>query len=428
MTSSTLSVSARSLLRCIKRCPPSSRNVRRVLGVDPGRFYYDRATAADDRAVSGVSVSAHTVDLRSDTVTKPGTAMRQAMAEAEVADDVFGEDPTVNELQTMAADIFGMEAALFIPSGTMSNLIAVMVHCRERGDEMIVGDLSHLHVYEQGGSAQLAGVHSATATTLADGTFDLDQLDSKIRHGYPDAHYPRSRLVCVENTHNILGGRVLPISFLRELRSLADKYGLAVHMDGARLMNAAVALGVHPSVIVQPCHTVSVCLSKGLGAPVGTMLCGSKDFIQKAVRARKALGGGLRQSGILAAAGKIALTDMTSRLEEDHRNARTFAKALTQCDPPLYQVDLAAIETNIVRFRLQDPGLSPTEFCELMGAVSEGEVETLGQGVRVLMFPHVGDTVRAVWHLDISEEDTQLAIKKAKFLAQQHSIKKARVK
>ncbi|XP_017551381.2 threonine aldolase 1 [Pygocentrus nattereri] len=425
MISSTLSVSARSLLRCIKRCPPSSRNVRHMLGVDPGRFYYDRATAADDRAVSGVSVSAHTVDLRSDTVTKPGTAMRQAMAEAEVGDDVFDEDPHVNELQKMAADIFGMEAALFIPSGTMSNLIAVMVHCRERGDEMIVGDLSHLHVYEQGGSAQLAGVHSATVTTLADGTFDLDQLDSKIRHGYPDAHYPHSRLVCVENTHNILGGRVLPLSFLRELRSLADKYGLAVHMDGARLMNAAVALGVHPSVILQPCHTVSVCLSKGLGAPVGTMLCGPKDFIQKAVRARKALGGGLRQSGILAAAGKIALTDMTSRLEEDHRNARTFAKALTQCDPPLYQVDLAAIETNIVRFRLRDPGLSPTEFCELMGAVCEGEVETLGQGVRVLMFPFVGDTVRAVWHLDISEEDTQLAIKKAKFLAQQYSIKKA---
>ncbi|KAL7869304.1 hypothetical protein AOLI_G00132920 [Acnodon oligacanthus] len=458
MTSSALSVSVRSLLRCINGCPPSSRNVRRVLGVDPGRFYYDSAKAAADRAVSSGSVSAHTVDLRSDTVTKPGTAMRRAMAEAEVGDDVFGEDPAVNELQKMAADIFGMEAALFIPTGTMSNLIAVMVHCRERGDEMIVGDLSHLHVYEQGGSAQLAGVHSATVTTLADGTFDLDQLESKIRHGYPDAHYPRSRLVCVENTHNILGGRVLPLSFLQELHSLADKYGLVVHMDGARLMNAAVALGVHPSVILQHCHTVSVCLSKdlrlpaslsrrsklgiaiqfiahmqsclaeGLGAPVGSMLCGSKDFIQRALRARKALGGGLRQSGILAAAGKIALTDMTNRLEEDHRNARTFAKALTQCDPPLYQVDLAAIETNIVRFRLRDPGLSPTEFCELMGAVSEGEVETLGQGVRVLMFPHVGDTVRAVWHLDISEEDTQLAIKKARFLAQQYSFKSARVR
>ncbi|XP_036428501.1 threonine aldolase 1 isoform X2 [Colossoma macropomum] len=418
----------RALLRCIKRCPPSPRNVRRVLGLEPGRFYYGSAKAADNRAVSSGSVSVHTVDLRSDTVTRPGTAMRRAMAEAEVGDDVFGEDPTVNELQKMAADIFGMEAALFIPTGTMSNLIAVMVHCRERGDEMIVGDLSHLHVYEQGGSAQLAGVHSATVTTLADGTFDLDQLDSKIRHGYPDAHYPRSRLVCVENTHNILGGRVLPLSFLQELRSLADKYGLAVHMDGARLMNAAVALGVHPSVILQHCHTVSVCLSKGLGTPVGTMLGGSKDFIQRAQRARKALGGGLRQSGILAAAGKIALTDMTSRLEEDHRNARTFAKALTQCDPPLYQVDLAAIETNIVRFRLRDPGLSPTEFCELMGAVSEGEVETLGQGVRVLMFPHVGGTVRAVWHLDINEEDTQLAIKKAQFLAQQYSLKSERAR
>uniref|UniRef100_A0A8B9RDY6 Threonine aldolase 1 n=2 Tax=Astyanax mexicanus TaxID=7994 RepID=A0A8B9RDY6_ASTMX len=326
----------------------------------------------------------------------------------------------------MATDIFGMEAALFMPSGTMSNLISVMVHCRERGDEMILGDLSHLHIYEQGGSAQLAGVHSTTVTTLPNGTFDLDQLDSKIRHGYPDAHYPRSRLVCVENTHNILGGRVVPLPFLQELRSLADQYGLALHMDGARLMNAAAALGVHPSVILKHCHSVSVCLSKGLGAPVGTMLAGSKDFIQRAVRARKALGGGMRQSGILAAAGKIALSDMPGRLDEDHRNARSFAEALTQCDPPLYQVDLAAMETNIVRFGLHDPGLSPTEFCELMGTVSEAEVDALGQGVSVLMFPHVGGTVRAVWHLGISEEDTQLAIKKAQFVAHQRSLTSGR--
>ncbi|XP_072524097.1 threonine aldolase 1 [Salminus brasiliensis] len=427
MTSSTPLVSIRALIRCTNRFPASlsSRPLRRVLRADPVRFYYDRPgarTGAGSPDSSG-SAPVHTVDLRSDTVTKPGAAMRRAMAEAEVGDDVFGEDPTIAELQKMAADIFGMEAALFIPTGTMSNLIAVMVHCRERGDAMIVGDLSHLHIYEQGGSAQLAGVHSTTVTTLPNGTFDLDQLDSKICHGYPDAHYSRSRLVCVENTHNILGGRVLPISFLQELRSLADKYELAVHMDGARLMNAAVALGVQPSVILKHCHTVSVCLSKGLGAPVGTMLGGSNDFIQRALRARKALGGGMRQSGILAGAGKIALSDMIGRLAEDHRNARGFAEVLAQCDPPLYQVDLAGLETNIFRFSLRDPELSPTEFCKLMGTVNEGEVEALGQGVCVLMFPHVGNTVRAVWHLDISEEDTQLAIKKAQFVAQQHSLR-----
>ncbi|KAI1884386.1 hypothetical protein AGOR_G00225870 [Albula goreensis] len=385
----------------------------------PVRLYYETAKPNADCSV-------RTIDLRSDTVTKPGPAMRQAMAAAEVGDDVFGEDPTVNELQRRAADIFGMEAALFAPSGTMSNLIAVMVHCRERGDEMIVGDLSHLHIYEQGGSAQLAGVHSTTVTNLPDGTFDLCQLETKIRHGYPDAHYPRSRLVCVENTHNILGGRVLPLSFLQELRSVADQYNLAVHMDGARVMNAAVALGIDPSVILQHCHTVSVCLSKGLGAPVGTMLGGSRDFIQRAVRARKALGGGLRQSGVLAAAGMVALTGMAGRLDEDHRHAKIFAQALLDCDPPLYQVDMAAVETNILRFHLCDPLLTPVEFCERMATVAEGEDRALGQGVRVLMFPHVGGSVRAVWHLGITEEDTQLAVLKLRFVAQQYAGERRR--
>uniref|UniRef100_A0A671LHV6 Threonine aldolase 1 n=1 Tax=Sinocyclocheilus anshuiensis TaxID=1608454 RepID=A0A671LHV6_9TELE len=259
--------------------------------------------------------------------------------------------------------------------------VSVMAHCRERGDEMIVGDLSHIH---------LAGVHSATVTTLGDGTFDLNQLISKIRHGYPDPHYPRSRLVCI----------TVCVSHSK-LPSVADKFVLAVHMDRTRVMNAAVALGIQPSAILQHCHSVSVCLSKGLGAPVGTMLGGSKDFIQRAVRVCKALGGGLRQSGVLAAAGKIALSDMIGRLEEVHRKARSFAQALLQCDPPLYQLDLNT--------------MSPAEFCEQMAG-----------GVKVLMFPHVGGTVRAVWHLGISEEDTQLAILKAQFVAQQHKPKSNR--
>ncbi|XP_066560587.1 threonine aldolase 1 [Amia ocellicauda] len=370
-------------------------------------------------AVPARSAAGRTVDLRSDTVTQPGPAMRRAMAEAEVGDDVFGEDPTVNKLQKLGADLFGMEAALFVPSGSMSNLIAVMVHCRERGAEIIVGDQSHLHIYEQGSSAQCAGVHSTTVTNLPDGTFDLEEVEAKIRHGYPDAHYPSSRLICVENTHNIQGGRILPLSFLRELRLMADRYGLAVHMDGARLMNAAVALGVQPADILQYCDTVSVCLSKGLGAPVGTLLGGPREFVQRAVRARKALGGGMRQSGILAAAGIIALTDMVSRLEEDHRNAKTFAQALLQSDPPLYQVEMSHVETNILRFRLCDPRLTPEEFCERMAAVGSREAGALGQEVRVLMFPHVGRSVRAVWHLGISREDTQLAIQKLHYVTRQ---------
>ncbi|XP_067101336.1 threonine aldolase 1 [Osmerus mordax] len=421
MSLKTITFSARAVFRSVNRGVIAPQQQLRIAGLRKGtvRFYYGTAKPTDP-APAG-SAPCRTVDLRSDTVTKPGAAMRQAMAEAEVGDDVFGEDPTINELQHMAAGMFGMEAALFVPSGTMSNLIAVMVHCRERGDEMIVGDLSHLHIYEQGGSAQLAGVHATTVTNLPDGTFRLDELESKIRHGYPDPHYPRSRLVCVENTHNIQGGRVLPLSFLQEVRVLAERYGLAVHMDGARVMNAAVTLGVPPATILQHTHTVSVCLSKGLGAPVGTMLGGSRDFVSRAVRCRKALGGGLRQAGVLAAAGRLALADMVARLEEDHHHARTFAQALLECQPPLYHVDMATVETNILRFRLRDPTLTPVEFCARMAAVGEGEEAALGQGVRVLMFPHVGGSVRAVWHLGVSLEDTQLAVRKLQFVARQHS-------
>ncbi|XP_053197655.1 threonine aldolase 1 [Scomber japonicus] len=388
------------------------------------RGYYTSGKPRDTGA--GRAARVQVVDLRSDTVTKPGAAMRQAMAEAEVGDDVMGEDPTVNELQKIAANLFGMEAALFVPTGTMSNLIAVMVHCRERGDEMIVGDLSHLHIYEQGGSAQLAGVHATTVNTLPDGTFDLEQLESKIRHGYPDPHYPRSRLICVENTHNIQGGRVLPLPFLQQVRAVADKYGLSVHMDGARVMNAAVAQGVPPSTILQHTHTVSVCLSKGLGAPVGTMLAGPKDFISRALRCRKALGGGMRQAGVIAAAGKLSLLEMVGRLEEDHHNAKTFAQALLECDPPLFAVDMAAVETNILRFRIQEPTLSPSEFCARMAQVAEGEETALGQGIQVLMYPHFGNSVRAVWHLGISPEDTQMAIQKMQYVASQFLKEKLR--
>uniref|UniRef100_A0A8C3AUE8 Threonine aldolase 1 n=1 Tax=Cyclopterus lumpus TaxID=8103 RepID=A0A8C3AUE8_CYCLU len=347
------------------------------------------------------------VDLRSDAMSQPGPAMRQAMAKAKLT--LF----------------FKMEAALFVPSGSMGNLIAVMVHCRERGDEMIVGDLCHMHIYEQGGSAQIAGVHSTTVTTLPDGSFDLEELESKLVHNYLDPYYPRTRLICLENTHNIRGGRVLPLTFLQEVRALADRYGLSVHMDGARVMNAAVAQRVAPSTILQHTHTVSLCLSKGLGAPVGTVLAGPRDFISKAVRCRKALGGGMRQVGILAAAGKVALLEMVERLEEDHRNAKTFAQALLDCDPPLFAVDMAAVETNIVRFHLQ-PSFSPSEFCDRMGQVGEGEEAALGQGIQVLMFPYFGNSVRAVWHLGISPEDTQLAIRKMQFVASQFMEEKVR--
>ncbi|XP_068162198.1 uncharacterized protein [Antennarius striatus] len=367
------------------------------------------------------------VDLRSDNVNKPRVEMRKAMVEAEVGHDGMGEDPTANELQEIAADMFQMEDALFLPTGTMSNLIAVMVHCRERDDEVILGDLSHIHIYEQGGTAQVAGVHSMIVNNLADGTFNLQQLESKIRHGYPKVHFPRSRLICVENTHAILGGRVLPLSFLKEVRALADRFGLSVHMDGARLMNAAVAQGVHPSTILQHVDTVTVCLSKGLGAPIGTILAGPKDFISRAVRCRKVLGGAMGQTGILAAAGKVSLLENIGRMEEDHCNAKTFAQAVLDVGRPLFALDMTTVETNILRFFTPDPSLSPTEFCTRMAQVGEGEEAALGQGIQVLMLPLFGDSVRAVWHLGISPEDTQLAIRKMQFVVSQYLKEKVKV-
>uniref|UniRef100_H3BWL2 Threonine aldolase 1 n=1 Tax=Tetraodon nigroviridis TaxID=99883 RepID=H3BWL2_TETNG len=365
------------------------------------------------------------VDLRSDAVTLPGPGMRRAMAQAPCGGGPLQRRPAAprTELQMLAADQFQMEAALFVPTTTMGNLIAVMAHCRERGDEMIVGDLSHIHVYEQGGSAQIAGVHSTMATTLPDGTFDLVELESKIRHGYPKPYFPRSRLI-VENTHNIRGGRVLPLSFLQEVRALADRYGLWVHMDGARVVNAAVAQRVPLTTILQHTHTVSVSLSKGLGAPVGSMLAGPREFIAQALRYRKALGGGMRQAGILAAAGKVALLEMSGRLEEDHHNARTFAQGLLSCDPPLFAVDMDSVQTNIVCFHLKDPTLSPARFCARLALVGEGEEEALGQGTRVLLLPFFRNTIRAVWHLGISAEDTQLAIQKMKYVASQYGSRR----
>ncbi|XP_062930635.1 threonine aldolase 1 [Mobula hypostoma] len=360
--------------------------------------------------------SIRTVDLRSDTVTSPSSAMRTAMACARVGDDGYGEDPTVNELQNRAAELFGMEAALFVPSGTMGNLISVMCHCRERGVELVVGDAAHIHLFEQGGSAQIAGIYSRVIRNLPDGTFDLSELESNIRHDYPDLHVTRTSLICLENTQNMKGGRVLPLSFLQQVRDLADTYNLPVHMDGARLMNAAVALGVDVSEILQYCDSVCVCLSKSLGAPVGSVIAGRKDFIKQALRLRKVLGGGMRQAGVLAAAGIIALSDMAGRLEEDHRNTRRFAEGIKMYATPFCEVDVNTVETNILMFTINHPRISPEEFCNKMEQVSEEEEVVTGHGMRVLMLPVYGRTLRAVWHLDVSEEDTSLALGKLRFV------------
>lgn len=283
------------------------------------------------------------LDLRSDTVTLPTDAMRRAMATAEVGDDVYGEDPTVNRLEALAAEKLGKEAGLFVSSGTMGNLVCLLSHCG-RGDEVILGDQAHIMYYEQGGLAQFGGIMPRALHTNADGTIDLAAAEAAIRDD--DGHYPITRLIALENTHNRCGGKVLPVEYMDAAGKLAHRRGLRLHVDGARIWNAAVALGVEPARLVQEADSVTTCLSKGLAAPVGSVIAGSEEFIRRARRNRKVLGGGMRQAGILAAAGIVALTEMVDRLADDHANALRIASGLAQIDG--INVDPCDVQTNMV--------------------------------------------------------------------------------
>jgi len=328
------------------------------------------------------------VDLRSDTVTRPTPDMRRSMAEAAVGDDVFGEDPTVNELEEMAAGRMGKEAALFVASGTMANLVSQMSHC-QRGDEMILGDQSHMFYYEQGGSAAIGGIHPRTVPNLPDGRLSEDAIEHAIRGD--DVHFPVTRLIALENTHNRCSGSPLPPEYMHTIGRLARRHGLKLHVDGARIFNAAVSLGVDPKDLTADADSVSFCLSKGLCAPVGSLVCGSRAFIRKARRVRKVLGGGMRQAGVLAAAGVVALREMVNRLIEDHDNARHLAEALADMDG--LRIDPEKVLTNIVFIHTEDSGRTAAEIA---GALEK-------EGVRVLAVgPHL---IRAVAHYPIRREE-----------------------
>lgn len=265
------------------------------------------------------------IDLRSDTVTHPTPAMREAMAKAKVGDDVYGEDPTVNRLQELGANLMGKEAGLFVPSGTMGNLAALLTHCG-RGDEVILGDKAHTFLYEAGGISALGGIHSCQITNQPDGTLALDDIRAAIRP--VDIHQPPTRLIALENTHNRCGGVALSVNYMQDIGILAKEKGLFLHLDGARIFNAAVSQGVAAQELARAADSVTFCISKALCAPVGSVLCGSNNFIQRALRIRKQLGGGMRQAGILAAAGIVALETMVERLAEDHARARLLAQEL----------------------------------------------------------------------------------------------------
>jgi threonine aldolase len=330
------------------------------------------------------------VDLRSDTITKPTPAMRAAMAAAEVGDDVFGEDPTVQQLQAETAALLGKEAAMFTPSGTMANQLAVRSHT-EPGDEAIVEGQAHVYIYEGGGPAALSGV-TCRCLEGQRGIFSASDVEAVLRP--PDSHFPRSRLVCIENTHNRGGGKIWPLERIEEVAAMARRHGLQLHLDGARLWNAAAATGIAESRWAAPFDSISVCYSKGLGAPVGSALVGSKAFLERAKRFRKMFGGGMRQAGIIAAGALFALRNHRARLSEDHANAKALAEGISGFKG--VEVAPGEAETNMVRFRVT-------------GVPSKDVMERLrARGVLVLGIDRL--TIRAVTSLMVCSDDIRRAV------------------
>jgi threonine aldolase len=335
------------------------------------------------------------VDLRSDTLTQPTPAMRRAMAEAEVGDDVFGEDPTINHLEEIAAERLGKEAALFVASGTMGCMVCNLAHCG-RGDEIIIGSAGHTFLFEQGGAAALGGIHSRTVTNQPDGKLALADIEAAVRS--ENVHFPRTRLIILENTHNLCNGFPLDTDYMQAVGEIARRYKLRIHVDGARFFNAAVALNVDPKELAAEANSVSFCLSKGLGAPVGSVVCGTQDFINEARRARKVLGGGMRQAGVIAAAGIVALNEMVDRLADDHANAKKLATGLAEI--PGISIDPGQIPTNIVYFEVNHKDMTPTEFVQRIDA----------EGIRILAVPTGPNALRAVTHYHITAGDIDRAL------------------
>ena len=331
----------------------------------------------------------HIIDLRSDTVTQPTPAMRQAMAEAELGDDVYGEDPTVRRLEEMAAERMGKEAAVLVASGTMGNLTSLLAHCG-RGDEAIVGDEAHVLHKEAGGAPALGAIQLRTVPNDGHGMLDLDALEETIRG--QDIHHPRTAVVCVENTHNRCSGGVLTPEEMAAVARVAHAHDIAVHLDGARIFNASIALGVPVTALTEHVDSVSFCLSKGLSAPVGSVVCGTVDFVTKARRARKMVGGGMRQAGIIAAPGIVALETMIERLAEDHEHAALLANGLAQI--PGLRVDPARVQSNIVVVEVRE------------GVAFQKRMR--GDGVLISAFRP--DRLRMVTHYGITRADIERAL------------------
>ena len=332
------------------------------------------------------------IDLRSDTVTLPSNSMKQAIARAQLGDDVFGEDPTVNELQEYAARITGKEASLLVPSGTMGNLVSILSQCA-RGTEIILGDQSHTFLYEGGGVSAYGGIHSRQLKNQRDGTLDLTDIKNSIRT--QDDHFPETVMICLENTHNRCFGAPLSLSYMNSVSNLAKEHHLKIHIDGARIFNASIALNTSVKELTSLADSLSFCLSKGLSAPVGSLVCGTQEFISKARKLRKSLGGGMRQAGILAAAGIEAFDSMIDRIKIDHDNARILAEGIHKL--PDFFINLNDVHTNIVYFKLDS--VIGSEFVKKMAE-------------RGILFFEIGEAkFRLVTHYGITSEDIETVLK-----------------
>ncbi|XP_045593416.1 uncharacterized protein [Procambarus clarkii] len=353
------------------------------------------------------------IDLRSDTITKPTSGMKQAMMDALLGDDVYREDPTVSELEKRMAEYTGKDAALFVPSGTMGNLISVLGHCEHRGCEVLLGDKAHIFLYEQAGmSQQLGGIQPHIIPTLPDGTFDVNEI--QLRSRVEDVHCPRTSLVCIEDTQNVCGGKVVPSHWIDEVGGIAKSLGIPIHMDGARLMNAVIASGESAARILQSCDTASICFSKGLGTPVGSIIVGPEEFMYRALRLRKVLGGGMRQAGMLAAAALYALENMVDRLADDHKHAKLLAQAISETGSKNVTCQVADVHTNIAIVHLYPGAITPEQFCSRLSMVGEDENKVVGEEVIVKVLPWSADSVRFVTHHDATFTDIEVAIAKLK--------------
>ena len=335
------------------------------------------------------------IDLRSDTVTQPSQLMLDTIMKAPLGDDVFVEDPTVNMLEDSAAKLLGKEKALLIPSGTMGNLIAVLVHC-PRGTEVILGDCSHTFIYEAGGISAFGGIHSHQLKNERDGTMKVDAIKNAIRQD--NVHFPKTALICLENTQNMCFGSPIDSAYMESVHDISKKHNLKVHTDGARIFNAAVALDVDIKELTQYTDSITFCLSKGLSAPIGSILCGSKEFINEARRIRKALGGGMRQAGIIAASGNVALEMSIQQLKIDHHNAQYLAEEINKIS--YFDIEIDRIKTNILYFSINHDTISGTDFVNMMH----------DKGIK--FFEVSKNKFRLVTHSGISHNDVQYVIKK----------------